>query len=188
MKKIDLVQTTPPEMLDDTPTQYILPVNSQIILKCKFRSIQKPTTIKWFKRKDYSYKEPYQSFVESYRTIKYFENFYEPLVSLGIQELNENVYLSKLNVNNITENSVYVCVAINYFGFSFRESFINVKSLTEYDYEFQEKSSNYPEKNYEILFLIPILLMPTMLICTTFYLLIHRQMLKKNKSPETISL
>jgi hypothetical protein len=173
-------------------------MNSQIILQCKCKSLQKPTTIKWFKKKDESYNdnnehafESYQSFVESSRSIKYFENFYEPMSGSGLKELNDNVLLSKLIVNEITESSTFVCVAINYFGFSFRENFVNVLE-SENEYEIQEKEEiyNFPEKNYEILFLIPVvLLFPiSMLIFTILYLWINRNILKRNKSPETIFL
>lgn len=189
------MQGPPPEILHDTPTQFSLPLNSQIILQCKCRSFQKPTTIKWFRRKDDSYIdnpqtfESYQSFVESSRSIKYFENFYEPIQSsVGQQQLNE-IYLSKLQID-VVKSSIYVCVAINYFGYSFRESFIDVILEPENVEKEFERVLDFPEKNYQILFLIPlVLLMPiSMFLCSIFYLLINRQILKRNKIPETIFL
>lgn len=108
-----------------------------------------------------------------------------------MKEINDNLYLSKLIVNEITKNSIYVCVSINYYGFSFRENFVNIELASE-----EEPSELAPEaeaivelpekKNYELLFLIPIvLLMPiSVLICTIFYLLINRQILKRNKNVE----
>jgi hypothetical protein len=193
---LDPMHFPPPVMLESTPSQYFLPINSQIILQCKCRTHKKPTSIKWFRKKavEDNMEHTYQSFVESSHSIKYFENFYEPLVSPGGQkELEDNILLSKLTVD-VTQSSVYVCVAINYFGFSFHESFVNVTNdESKHDYEEEEDETlDYQEKNYEILFLTPlvlVLLLPIcMIICTILYLLI-RQILKRNKKcPETISL
>lgn len=170
----------PPELLSDSPNRFSVPSKSQLVLQCKCRSSQKPT-IKWFRKKDESYKH----FIESSRSIKYFENFYEPMASPGLKELGENLYLSKLIVNNITQDSIYVCVAINYFGFSYRESFIVIETDAV---EEIEEVLDFPEKNYEILFLIPVvLLMPiSALLITIFYLLINRQILRRNKTSETV--
>lgn len=185
----------PPELLSDTPDEFTVPMNSQLVLQCKCRSSQKPT-IKWFRKKAEGITgnedptvESYKNFIENSRSIKYFENFYEPMVSPGLKELNDNLYLSKLIVNNITQNSIYVCVAINYFGFSYRESSILVE-ITESEEgledEAEESVVDFPENNYEILFLIPVvLLMPiSALCCTILYLLINRQILRRNKSLE----
>jgi hypothetical protein len=172
-----------------------MPMNSQLVLQCKCKSSQKPT-IKWFRKKDEGYLkgdehtfESYKTFIESSRSIKYFENFYEPLVSSGLKELSDHLYLSKLIVTNITQSNIFVCVAINYFGFSYRETLVNlqVEELLEID-EGEHSLMNFPEKNYEILFLIPVLLlMPiSVLMCTILYLLIYRQMLRNNKNLETV--
>lgn len=189
---LDPFQVPPPEILD-IPTKLTIPINSQVTLQCKCRSLQKPATIKWFKKKDkvsIDQQSSYQSFIETSRSIKYFENFYEPMVSSGIKELNDNVYLSKLTVNEIMQNSTFVCVAINYFGYSFRESTIEVMEF-ENDYE-QERVEvfDFPEKNYKILFLIPVvLLLPiSMLTFVIIYLLINRQILKRNKNPASFCM
>lgn len=189
----------PPELLDDSPNEFNikLPFNSQLNLQCKCRSSQKPT-IKWFKKKDDGYInndehtfESYKTFVESSRSIKYFEHFYEPMDSPGLKDLSDNLYLSKLIVTNITQNSIYVCVAINYFGFSFRENHIVIEAPDDDDdasmFE-SESVMNFSEKHNEILFLIPVvLLLPiSVLMCTIFYLLINRQILKRNKNLETV--
>lgn len=187
----------PPELLNDSTNQFNvkLPFNSQLVLQCKCRSSQKPT-IKWFKKKDDAYLssdghtfESYKTFVESSRSIKYFENFYEPMTSPGLKDLGDNLYLSKLIVNNITQNSIYVCVAINYFGFGFRENYVNVRSDDDGSQdEIAESVMSFPEKKFEILLLIPVvLLMPiSVLICTILYLLIQRQILKHNKNIENV--
>ena len=177
----------------ETPTHISIVASNQkpITMTCKCKSFLKPTTIKWFKKKDDSQVEnTYETFLENYKTIKYFENFYEPMTSLGIKELSDNIYLGKLLLNNVElSSSVFVCVAINYYGFSFKEIFVNFKESSMTNLE-DEEVIDFPDKKFEIWFLIPvILLMPTsMLICTIFYLLIKRQMLKRNKIPETIFL
>lgn len=193
---VDPMMLPPPEIVDG-PNQFNVKFpQTQLVLQCKCRSSQKPT-IKWFKKKDESYLnsddhkfESYKSFVETSRSIKYFENFYEPImVSPGLKELSDNLYLSKLIVNNITQNSIYVCVTINYFGFSFRENFVNVENIDDDSLDFSDESvGDFPEKNFEILFLIPIvLLMPiSVLICTILYLFINRQILRRNKNIEVI--
>lgn len=177
----------PPELLNETINKFSVPVNSQLILLCKCRSTQKPT-IKWFRMKEESFPandermlDSYNNFIENSRSIKYFENFYEPITSSGLKETTENVYLSKLIVNNITQSSIYVCVAINYYGFSYRESFIKIQAAVVEDLD---DVFDYQENNYEILILIPIvLLMPSsVLMCTLFYLLINRQIMKNNKN------
>lgn len=154
------------------------------------------STLKWFKKKDENQaaekSEPYESFLENYRSIKYFEHFYEPLISLGIKELNNNTYLSKLSVsdvNQINVNQIYACVCINIYGFSYRQFFINVNENL-YEDSGNEEVLDFPDKNFQILFLLPlVLLMPiSILVCTILYLLINRQILKKNKIPETILL
>ncbi|CRL03235.1 CLUMA_CG016416, isoform A [Clunio marinus] len=188
----------PPEILNDTlndATNHVsnkTPLNkSQLILQCSVKSQQKPT-IKWFKKKneeevnsEENSFESYKSFIESTRSIKYFENFYEPIIGLqgGLKELTDNLYLSKLIVNNITRNSIYVCVAINYSGFTFREFNVNQHVSEDEGIIVNESIMEFPEKNYEILFLIPVvLLMPiSVLMCTILYLLISRQILKRNK-------
>jgi hypothetical protein len=176
-------------MLDDTQTNFLIPESyqHQIMLQCKSRSLQKPTTIKWFRRKDENHAE--DSFLENYRSIKYFENFYEPLNSdNSIKELSDNVYHSKLLVTEpILSSAVYVCVAINYSGFSYKELFID---LNENQPEVDD-AIVFPEKNsLNVLFLIPlVLLLPISIIfCFILYLMINRQILKRNKSPETIFL
>lgn len=168
-------------------------MNSQLVLQCKCRSSQKPVTIKWFRKKEESFSdndehklETYNNFMESSRSIKYFENFYEPLPVSGLKELTEHVYLSKLIVSNVSQSSVYVCVAINYFGFTYRQSFVNLQVSEAEDVD--DDASDFQENNYEILVLIPIvLLMPSsVLMCTLFYLLINRQIMRNNKNVEVV--
>lgn len=187
----------PPILLNDTPGDFSLPPNSQIVLQCKCKSSQEPT-IKWFRENGDGYAnsvdhESYKSFQESSRSIMYLENFYEPMASSGLRELGDHLYLSKLIVSNITQDSIYVCVAINNFGCFIRKTVINIAQheqlVVDYTDEDDEASFlEFQEKNCKVLILIPIaLLLPiSMLLFTIFYLLIHRQILKSNKVPENV--
>lgn len=172
--------TPPPEIFEDTKTHFSVPLHSQVVLQCKCRSSQKPTMMKWFKRKDENYSNnhfqtSYEMFNENAQSN--FENFYEPMVGDGLKELYDSIYLSKLIVNNITQNSIYACVAINYFGFSHREHFIVVDDSTP-------ESS---QKNYEILFVLPLLLLVPIsaLCCTILYLFISRQIIRQRNKKFT---
>lgn len=181
----------PPVLLNDTPEDFSLPPNSQIVLQCKCESSQKPT-LKWF-RENVADHESYKSFPESSRSIMYMENFYEPMAGSALRTLGDNLYLSKLIVSNITQDSVYVCVAINSFGCFIRKTVISIlHEIPEQlvvDYEDDEGSFlEFQEKNCKVVILIPIaLLLPiSMLLFTIFYLIIHRQILKSNKVPENV--
>lgn len=198
MKSIfpDPFMSSPPVLLNDTPEDFSLPPNSQIVLQCKCKSSQKPI-IKWFRENDDGYAhtvdhESYKSFQESSRSIMYLKSFYEPLSSSGLRELGDNLYLSKLIVSNITQDSNFVCVAINNAGCFIRKTAISILHHEQLvvDYEEDEEASflEFQEKNCKVLILIPIaLLMPiSMLLFTIFYLLIHRQILKSNKVPENV--
>lgn len=189
MEVINHVLIPPPEIFNDT-TQSKLKVdlNSQIVLQCKCKSIQKPT-IKWFKQKDIVGDEEddehgLHSNMENPRAIKYFEKYYQPVASAttGIKELEGNVFLSKLILNNLTYDSTYVCVAINYFGFSYRDFVITVDKIQTLDEEDEDIESNvrHDDKTFE-LFLIPILLLVFAIIqiSTIIYLLIYRSIIKE---------
>jgi hypothetical protein len=165
-----------------------------VVVQCKCHSIQRPT-IKWFKQKDNDDEESDKFShpnVENSRDyipipVYYFENYYQPVTSSlfgkpDIMELNNHLYLSKLIVNNITEKSIYVCVAINYFGFSYREFSItpvtsnNIIQSVDNEEEVAEFSIK-SDKSSSILFLIPVLLLFCVFfqILTIVYLLIHRR-------------
>lgn len=178
-----------PEILD---TQNIFKVqhNSQTVLQCKCKSNKQKPTIKWFKQKstqsDDNDEDNSITYIESRRAIKYFENFYEPVTSSGLKELDDHMFLSKLIINNITEDSIYVCVAINYFGFVYKDFLINIERI---DYETDEDSDqesnfdmshNHDHKSFE-LFLIPLLLFLIIVIqiSTIIYLMIYRSIMKE---------
>lgn len=98
------------------------------------------------------------------------------------------MYLSKLIINNITEDSIYVCVAINYFGFVYKDFLINIERINideeDSDYETSdnnyEMSHNHDDKSFE-LFLIPLLLFIIIIIqiSTIIYLMIYRSIMKE---------
>ena len=102
------------------------------------------------------------------------------------------MYLSKLIINNITEDSIYVCVAINYFGFVYKDFLINIERIDidedDSDYETNDNNSNnnydmnhnHDDKSFE-LFLIPLLLFIIIIIqiSTIIYLMIYRSIMKE---------
>jgi hypothetical protein len=166
-------------------------MNSPVVLSCKCRSNTKPA-IKWFKQKaNNSETENYHH--SGYMEIKYFENFYQPMPTVAIKELEDNLYLSKLVINNITEeSSIFVCVAINYFGFSHRNFSITARRRQSLQYELIESvdtenievNTTYEDKSFE-LFFIPLIFLLIVIIqlSAIMYLLIYRQLIKDtNKS------
>ncbi len=122
--------------------------------------------------------------------IKYFENFYLPILS-AVKELDDNVYLSKLTINVTEEMNIYVCVAINLYGFSHR-NFTIVAKKQQHSIEneiFQDSEEENAEivfaseeKSFEFLFFIPLvfLFIVFVQIFAILYLLIYRGMIKKS--------
>lgn len=158
---------------------------SQVVIQCKAISAQWPT-VKWFKKRDEdSIDYPSNDEMKSSQPIKYFENFYEPVMgNVGLKSIGENTFLSKLMVNDIERDSVFVCVAINYYGMSFREFFVDVNELSSEDTKdesFQELLE-LPEKKYELLFVIPliIIIFLSALLATIIYLIIRSKMSRIN--------
>ncbi|CAH1727261.1 unnamed protein product [Chironomus riparius] len=182
-----------PEILD-TQNKFKVVHNSQTVLQCKCRSNKQKPTIKWFRQKstqsDDNDEDSSITYIESRRAIKYFENFYQPITSSGLKELDDHMYLSKLIINNITEDSIYVCVAINYFGFVYKDFLINIERIDideeDSDYESNDNSNNFDmshnhdDKSFE-LFLIPLLLLVVVIIqiSTIIYLMIYRSIMKE---------
>lgn len=101
--------------------------------------------------------------------------------NVGLKAINENTVLSKLMINDVMRDSVYVCVAINYHGISFREFFINVYESENSNNNEYYGSSKQQKYEYEFLFLIPILIVITLLtiLFTILYLLIRRKISEK---------
>lgn len=180
-------------MFDDHSRIYVEDQH-QVSLSCKWKSLQKPTEAYWFRRKEENINpdKPLENFIENYKSIKYFENFYEPIFNTNsIKELSENVFLTKLLVSETNYPTQYACVAVNYSGFSFRLIELIPQNSYQSDESYIEKSSTtFQEKSSKILFLLPVLLfLPISIIfCFIIYLLMNRQILKRNKIPETISL
>lgn len=122
------------------------------------------------------------TYFESPRAIKNFENFYDPIASSGLKELDDNVYLSKLIINNVTDDSVYICVALNYYGYVYRDfSIITEKDLDEYESSEISEDANHGDKKSFGLFLIPLMLFVIVFIqlSTIIYLMIYRSIMKE---------
>lgn len=171
-----------PEILEVLPTNITVNPNTQIILQCKIKSVVKPT-IKWFRRKneiiELEFSSHHRSY-ESYRNGPQFEgSFYEPQLQASLaKHLSDNIYLSKLIVNEVLQNSVYVCVAINYRGYVYGEYHVLSESDDKVDSQIIEIKSNYTL--YLFLVVIIILAIPiSCLLCTIFYLVIQRNLMNK---------
>ena len=174
----------PPELFNDTMFQFNVEMNSAVILQCKCKSI-KPASIKWFRQTndDDDVDEPH-----SYNEIKYFENFYQPLPQVGLKMLDDNLYLTKLTISNVTEEvSLYVCVCLSYsHSFSFRNFTIRAKKpkslhdmMLDNDEEETEVELTHDDRFFELIFiLILVLLLVIFQVSAIVYLLIYRRLMK----------
>lgn len=137
--------------------------------------------MKWFRKRD---NDQTTNFTSDDAPIKFFENFYEPLTSAGsgasLRSGNTTFY-SKLILNDVTRASVHVCVAINYHGISYREFFIDIsdddvdEESRDDDDEQSRELLELPERKYEILFAIPlIILISISAVLSTIIYLIRR--------------
>lgn len=160
---------------------------SSVVLQCKCRST-KPTTIKWFKQKTTAnmQEEPHANM-----EIKYFENFYQPLPQVGLKLLDDNIFLSKQTISNVTEEvSVYLCVSLNYsHKFSYRNFTIRAKKKKTVHDLILENNSNMDEeieinfhhddRSFELL-VIPLIFLLIVIIqmSAIVYLLIYRRLMK----------
>lgn len=137
--------------------------------------------MKWFRKRD---NDQTTNFTSDDAPIKFFENFYEPLTSAGsgasLRSGNSTFY-SKLILNDVTRASVHVCVAINYHGISYREFFIDIsdddvnEESRDDDDEQSRELLDLPERKYEILFAIPlIILISISAVLSTIIYLIRR--------------
>lgn len=192
-------QVPPPEIFNDTSDRFEVDMNSAVVLQCKFRST-KPTTIKWFKQKSINVEDDDNS--HSFMEIKYFENFYQPLPQVGLKLLDDNVYLSKLTISNVTEEvSRFVCVSINYsHKFSCRNFTVHGrkrKSLHDLVFETNDDDDEeedeleinnnliHDDRSFELLFIPLIFLLIVIIqVSAIVYLLIYRRLMKNtNKNP-----
>lgn len=185
----DHTQISPPELLADTQDRFEVDMNSAVVLQCKCRSSTKPT-IKWFKQKAAT-KIGENEDSEPHMEIKYYENFYQPLKQVGLKLLDDNVYLSKLTISNVTEEiSVYVCVSLNYsHKISFRNFTIfskRRKSIEDFlldnedeHEELEINLTNHDDRSFE-LFFIPLIffLIVIIQVSAIIYLLIYRRLMK----------
>lgn len=157
---------------------------TQVVLQCKVMSIQ-PPTVKWFRKRDND-QQPLifdKGDTRFSQPIKFFENFYEPLTLTGSNmgsRSSDNTFSSKLILNDVDRSSVYVCIAINYHGVSYREFFIAIDNEALDDEQQYSELLELPERNYEILFVIPliILIFISVILSTILYLMIQNKVIK----------
>jgi hypothetical protein len=124
-----------------------------------------------------------QALIDSIREISYLENSYRPVTSSGIMKIDDDIYLSKLIINNVTEDSIFSCVVINYFGYKNRNFMIAVQKNAPQDDEEKEAvdyGSAHSDKSLE-LFFIPLflLLVVVVQVASVLYLLVYRSMMKE---------
>lgn len=187
----------PPELLNDTQSRFELQMNQipvpPVVLSCKCRS-KMPITIKWFKQKEKGNDGETERYHSSFMEIKYFENFYQPMPTVAVKELEDNLYLSKFTINNVTEESIYVCVAINYYGFSHRNFTIVAKKqsllydiIQESD-DGENVEESFEEKSFELFFIPLIFFLIVMLqVSAIIYLLIYRRLMKNTNKNNIIT-
>lgn len=101
------------------------------------------------------------------KMVRYKESFYRRVDSDPPKVVDENIYLSKLILREVTmeNHGVYACVAINYIGLQIREVSLNVLPF--------EENSSYEERSepmeFLLLFLLPLGLMLVSLLTWLCY-------------------
>lgn len=148
---------TVPEFVDSVPFNKTVYANGQAVFQCRVQSLVYPA-LTWFKKvptiaDELEYSIGSKSSFHS-RMVKYQGSFYKRIDSDPPKAIDENIYLSKLILNEVTMDNqgVYACVAINYIGLQIREVYLNVIPREEIMVE-EEKSD--PAK-FILLFLIPL--------------------------------
>ncbi|XP_055384927.1 fibroblast growth factor receptor-like 1 [Condylostylus longicornis] len=166
----------PPEFSENFPPKNETAlVGDQTVLQCRVNS-KVPPKIKWFKslkRNDnYSYinRRDINNSINlrqiNHRIFKYFEKLYELMDTDGEKIISENIYLSKLILNDIKfeDEGFYACVAVNYQGLNIKETYLKVYS----DNEIMEKESSDPIM-FLMLFSMPLGLISLPLLCWSVY-------------------
>lgn len=168
----------PPKIVGENPTTITTSTNNHIVLQCKVYS-KSPAWIKWFRQigntnqTNHNY---YDSDPENIHLKETMKN-HKAIESAGEKKLSEDTYLSKLIINNVSENDtgLYICVGINLRGFKVLQIHLNVIS---------DNIINQSEiKNLLLLFLIPavFLLLPLMAWGCYIYRTVRT---KRKKKPE----
>lgn len=160
-----------------------------MVLQCKVSS-KAPPSIKWFKkRKDSVYQSSNQALFASSlsdnfyrvnpRAISYFESTYELIESNGDKSLSDEIFLSKLIINNVQakDAGIYVCVGINYRGFKMREAYVDVITNIE---NIGRAQTGF-KSTWIFLFLLPILLAILPICGYTCYLIISRNIFNRSR-------
>ncbi|KAG5682960.1 hypothetical protein PVAND_012276 [Polypedilum vanderplanki] len=157
---------SPPEILYDTPNNVQVVKNSTVVLQCKCHSVKQVPKIQWFKKIIHNENEIDNEpvFFDSIREINFLESSYRPMPS-SVKKIDEDIYLSKLIISNLTEDSIYTCVVVNYFGYKYRNFLISIQQITTQneDEEDEERESieiNFTQSDKSLeLFFIPLFLL-----------------------------
>ncbi|XP_055617999.1 fibroblast growth factor receptor-like 1 [Toxorhynchites rutilus septentrionalis] len=123
-----LDETVPaPELLDNLPANTTALLDSQVVLQCRIYSKVQPS-IKWFRRINLNNNPLEDHNFNQNKSIRYLENTYELVPSSGEKPLSDDVYLSKLILQNVSgrDIGIYVCVGINYGGVNTADAYVNV--------------------------------------------------------------
>lgn len=156
----------PPKILDVSPSTLIVPQNGYIIIKCEVYSEWQPIII-WLKESD-----------ETNDTLEYSMKHYKKVYTpKQVYEMPNkiDVYLSKLNLQNITtvDSGLYVCAAISETGKDFKTVAVKVESYVK----------EPPSFNFSFLFLIPLSLI---LVPVVFWLCYYRKKIRLKRKPPVI--
>ena len=141
--------------MDTDPTHQSQTLGSRLVFQCKVSSEDYPT-IKWFRRL------PPQNDSNRNEFVHYNGYAYELLNTPKEKSLSNNLYLSKLIVNEIREEDVgyYACVAITIRGHSIRVFQLSMDTDSEQneDYwsEYDEETPGTDPKEFWLLFLMPL--------------------------------
>jgi hypothetical protein len=185
-----------PEIIYDTPSNIDVEINSTVVLQCKCHSVKQVPKIQWFKQivsnKNDEAEDQQQALIESIsmREISFLENSYRPVASSGIKKLDDDIYLSKLIINNVTDDATYACAVINYFGYKYRNFRISVQRTSSSQENDDDEMGEEEEEGVEIsftqsdksleLFFIPIFLLLVVVIQVSLilYLLVYRSIMR----------
>jgi hypothetical protein len=184
---------SPPEIIYDTPSNVEVAINSTVVLQCKCHSVKQVPKIQWFKQivpsESEGGEDQQQALIESMsmREISFLENSYRPVASSGIKKLDDDIFLSKLIINNVTDDATYACAVINYFGYKYRNFRISVQRMTSQedgddDDSGEDVEISFTQSNKSLeLFFIPLFLLLIVIIqvSSIVYLLVYRSIMRE---------
>ncbi|CAD7085160.1 unnamed protein product [Hermetia illucens] len=135
-----------PEFLDGLANT-TAEVGSRVVLHCRVQS-RAHLAIKWFRKLDV----PLIDFHDQSGVVQYSNKTYKLINTAGERILKDDIYLSKLILEDVTEDDsgVYACVALNYRGHRIREVYVNVESIEN------DLQSTTDPSEFLLLFLMPV--------------------------------